>query len=390
MLASPKELQATLDKRDGSHWDVFSGCDSAIGEDGPHTVQMVCTDFSVGSNCHKIGLGHGVPGTIFQMPADCGPGKYAVARDMASTADQNKAILPRHLKHLSAHTPIVYDLAFDYDFTRVPRDLGDTQMRVDFSNQDDYWDTVVSSAANSKKKAKCSLADTDGNHLRWLEEEFRDDYHFGGLSRRGLEERWFGSSVLDWLARIIRPEIKREFNYNYRDTLTAKVIDETWQCDCDGVGYEGHLLAQALLKVNIQTSFGFTLIVTKLSLPLDLSQSYESDLDDPSFYAGVQALGDVTAKISAAVEFGVRFDKRWKVDPAATAVVGEANVMMKIGAGISTQDTCPFTWGLNVGARLFARSKAPAIFRWPGVEVPITPNYNKPVIKGGTCPELQA
>jgi chitinase len=70
-------------------------------------------------------------------------------------------------------------------------------MCVDFSNQDDYWDTVVSGAANSKKKVKRSLADTGGNHVRWLEEEFRDDYHFRRLSRRDLEERWFGSYVLD-------------------------------------------------------------------------------------------------------------------------------------------------------------------------------------------------
>ncbi|KAH6651435.1 glycosyl hydrolases family 18-domain-containing protein [Truncatella angustata] len=495
VLASPEELQVSLDKRDGSHWDIFSGCDSAIGEEGPHTVQMVCTDLSEDSNCHKIGLGHGVPGTILQMPAGCGPGKYAIAKDMAPVFDQKKILLPRHLKHLSDRTPIVYDLTFDYDFRRVPRDLGDTQMRIDFSNQDDYWDTVVSASATSKKKIKRSIADTGGNHVRWLEEEFRDDYHFGALSRRDLEERWFGSDVLAWLARIVRPEIKREFTYNYEDTLTAKLIDETWQCNRDGVDYEGHLLAQALLKVNIHTSFGFTLIVTKLALPLDLSQSYltfynkgeitgvltleavakfsyhkgdvivnipfpgasfaipgiavigpqltvegsidasltlagkvetrlefanwevrqvvpdngdsnytpkeigdgdpdlkrngdDKDLDQPSFYAGVQALGDVTAKISAAAEFGVRFDKRWNVDPAAAAVVGEASVMIKMGAGISTKDTCPFTWGLDVGARLFARAKAPAIFKWPGIEVPITPAYNKPIFEGGTCPGL--
>ncbi|KAF4906599.1 Chitotriosidase-1 [Colletotrichum fructicola] len=495
VLASPEELQVSLDKRDGSHWDIFSGCGGVVGEEGPHTVQMVCTDFSADSNCHKIGLGHGVPGTILQMPNGCGPGKYAVAKDMVPTPETKKLILPRHLKHLSARSPIVYDLTFDYDFTRVPRDLGDTQMRVDFSNQDDYWNTVVAGAATSKKKVKRTLVDTGGNHVRWMEEEFRDDYHFGALSRRELEERWFGSGILDWLAQLVKPEIKREFTYRYEDTLTAKLIDETWQCTREGVGYEGHLLAQALLKVNIETSFGFTLIVTKLSLPLDLSQSYltfynkgeitgvltleavakfkyhesevimnipfpgasfnipgiavigpqltvegsidaqltlagkvetrlefanwevrqvvpdngdsnytpkeigdgdpdlkrngdTKDLDNPNFYAGVQALGDVTASISAAAEFGVRFDKRWEVEPAAAAVVGEASVIIKMGAGISTKDTCPFTWGLDVGARLFARAKAPAVFRWPGAEVPITPAYKKPIFEGGTCPEL--
>lgn len=493
VLASPEELQVSIDKRDGSHWDVFSGCDSAIGDEGPHTVQMVCTDLSEGSNCHKIGLGHGVPGTILEMPAGCGPGKYAVAKDMAPASD--KVRLPRHLEHLSAaHAPVVYDLTFDYDFTRVPRDLGDTQMRIDFSNQDDYWDTVVSAAGNTNKKIKRSLAEAGGNHARWLEEEYRDDYHFGGLSRRDLEERWFGSGVLDWLARIVRPEITREFTYNYQDTFTAKLIDETWQCTRNDVSYEGHILAQALLKVNIATSFGFTLIVTKLTPPLDMSQSYltfynkgevtgvltleavakfsyhkgdvivnipfpgasfkipgiatigpqltvegsidasltlsgkvetrlefanwevrqvlpdngdsnytpkeigagdpdlkrtgdNEDLDEPTFYAGAQAIGDATAKISAAAEFGIRFDKRWDVKPAAAAVVAEASVMIKMGVGISTKDTCPFTFGVDVGARLFARATAPG-FKWPGAEVAITPAYKKPIIKGGTCPGL--
>lgn len=65
------------------------------------------------------------------MTVGCGPGRYAVAKDMAPASDQNKVILPQ--ASLPAHTSIIYDLTFDYDFTRVPRDLGDTQMRVDFS-----------------------------------------------------------------------------------------------------------------------------------------------------------------------------------------------------------------------------------------------------------------
>lgn len=490
VLASPEELQVSLDKRDGSHWDVF-GCLDGVTE-GEHTVQMVCTDFSEDSNCHKIGLGHGVPGTILQMPAGCGPGKYAVAKDMVPSATGN--VLPRHLAHLESRAPVVYDLTFDYNFLRVPRDLGDTQMRIDFSNQDDYWDTVVAGAATKKKKMKRSLDSVGGNHVRWLEEEFRDDYHFGALERRDLEERWFGSTILAWLSQMVKPEIKREFTHKYSDTLTAKLIDETWSCTKGDTSYEGHLLAQALLKVNIESSFGFTLIVTKLSLPLDLSQSYltfynkgdvtgvltleavakvfynkgdvilnlpfpgasfkipgiatigpqltvEGSIDaslslagtietqleiaswevrqvvpdngddaykpkeigdgadlkkngdmsgikKPEFYAGVQVSGDVTARLSAAAEFGVRFDPKWKVDPAAAAVVGEASVMIKMASGVSTQGTCPFTWGLDVGARLYARVKAPQIFKWPGAEYDITPKYNKPIVDGGTCPDL--
>lgn len=104
-------------------------------------------------------------GTILQMPSGCGPGKYAVAKSMTpSQVDVAAHLRERLIK------PIVYDLTFDYDFTLVPRDLGDTQMRIDFSNKDNYSDSVVAAAASGRRKSKRSLADVDGNHKRWLEE----------------------------------------------------------------------------------------------------------------------------------------------------------------------------------------------------------------------------
>jgi chitinase len=397
-------------------------------------------------------------------------------------------------------------------------------MRIDFSNQDDYWDTVVAGSVAKKKRGlnKRTLADVGGSHVRWLEEEFRDDYHFGGLDKRELHERWFGTSILEWLAQLVKPEIKREFVHKYEDTITAKLIDETWQCSKGNVGYEGHLLAQALLKISVESSFGFTLIVNSLSLPLDVSQSYltfynkgeitgvvtleavakvfyekksvilnipfpgasfkipgiatigpqltvegsidaslavagtietkleiakwevstllfllfpkvsiivadvdvylslyqvrqvvpdgnddaykpkeigegDTSLDRtgdfegikrPEFYAGVAVQGDVTARLSAAAEFGVRFADRWEVDPAAAAVVGEASVMAKLTAGVSTSAVCPFTYSLDVGARLYARVQAPQVFGWSGGEYDLTPKWNKGIITAGTCPDL--
>lgn len=81
---------------------------------------------------HKISLGHGVPGTILEMPKGCGPSKYAVAKTMVLLGVQ----LPPHLaKRNYGHQPVIYDLTFDFDWRRVPRDLGDIQMRVDFSNE---------------------------------------------------------------------------------------------------------------------------------------------------------------------------------------------------------------------------------------------------------------
>lgn len=190
VLASPEELQVSIDKRDGSHWEVFD-CFDGVTE-GQHTVRMVCTDTSENSNCGKIHLGHGAPGTIVEMPRGCGPGKYAVVKSL--TVSQNQG-LPQHLVKrglIADMSAPVHDLTFDYDFRRVPRDLGSTQIRIDYSNEPEYWGNVVDKAAGSKKKNKRSLADVGGSHKRWLEEEWRDDYHFGALSHEDLHKRWFG------------------------------------------------------------------------------------------------------------------------------------------------------------------------------------------------------
>lgn len=131
VLSSPEELQVSLDKRDGSHWELFN-CNDAVSEEA-QTIQMFCTDVSESSNCHKISLGHGVPGTILEMPEGCGPSKYAVAKSMsvATNQDLSKYVEKRNF----AHEPVIYDLTFDYEWRRVPRDLGDTQMRLDYSNE---------------------------------------------------------------------------------------------------------------------------------------------------------------------------------------------------------------------------------------------------------------
>ncbi|KAI0203159.1 carbohydrate-binding module family 18 [Astrocystis sublimbata] len=268
VLASPEELQVSLDKRDGSHW--LLNCENTTDGQEAQTVKMICTDVSEDSNCYKIGLGHGVPGTILQMPPNCGPGKYAVAVDMTLSKDQ---ILPRSLRRSLSHIPNVYDLTFDYDFTRVPRDNGDTQVRIDFSNEVGYWDEVVSAAASKRKgKAKRSLDEFQGNHVRWLEEEYRDDAHMGLVPRDELHARWFGSDVLDWLREMLSPKISREYRHVLDKTYLLKIVDETWKCPL----HDGRLLAQAETDVRVESSFGFTLIC-KLPGPgqsFDLSQSY--------------------------------------------------------------------------------------------------------------------
>lgn len=68
--------------------------------------------------------------------------------------------------------------------------------------------------------------------------------------------------------------------------------------------------------------------------------------------------------------------------------MGEASVMAKLTAGVSTDAACPFTYSLDVGARLYARVQAPSVFGWSGGEYDLTPKWNKGIIAAGTCPDL--
>ncbi|OBT89371.1 hypothetical protein VE02_01453 [Pseudogymnoascus sp. 03VT05] len=115
VITSPEELQVSIDKRDGSDWGVF-GCNDAVTKEA-ETIQMFCTDISEKSNCYKISLGHGVAGTILEMPKGCGPSRFAVAKSMVPAKDQT---LPKRLeKRNYGFKPVIYDLTFDFEWMRV-------------------------------------------------------------------------------------------------------------------------------------------------------------------------------------------------------------------------------------------------------------------------------
>ncbi|KAL3439807.1 hypothetical protein BJX65DRAFT_68290 [Aspergillus insuetus] len=290
VMTSPQEIQQSLDRRDGSHWEVFDCLDATtIGE---HTVRMTCTDLTENSNCADIHLGHGALGTIIQMPPGCGPGKYAVLKHLEPSANQSS---PGHLARRGIVHDTIYDLTFDYDFKRVPRDLGDTLMRIDYSNDGDYWNGVVDRAADTKKK-KRSLVDRR-NHRRWLEEEWRDDAHFDGLSHEEFHKRWFGSGIIEWLRNLIGTIEKTvDFSHSYQETFVLKLVDEQLTCP----NFEAHLDIHAEATVKAELSYGFTLIA-KLDDPIDFSQSF--------LYFRTKGEAEAAFIVDAAITYGYNTDE---------------------------------------------------------------------------------
>ncbi|KAL4860833.1 hypothetical protein BDV12DRAFT_204642 [Aspergillus spectabilis] len=157
--------------------------------------------------------------------------------------------MPGHLARRGL-SETVYDLTFDYDFRRVPRGLGDTQI--------------------PSHKRKRNLHEMGESHRRWLEEEWRDDHHFGALSHADLHKRWFGQDVIDWLRELIGTvDTTVERSHTYSEDFTLKIIDERLTCP----NFEAFLDVHAQAHVEASVNYGFTLI-TKLQFPIHLSDSY--------------------------------------------------------------------------------------------------------------------
>jgi chitinase len=483
VLASPQELQISLDKRDGSDWEVFN-CNNAISEEA-QTIQIYCGKSDT-SDCDKIHLGKGVPGTILEMPAGCGPSRYAVAKEMVPSISQE---FPSHLeKRTFSHRPTIYDLTFDFEWTRVPRDTGaETQMRLDYSNMEGYWDAIVDKPARRKKKR--SLAEYNGNHKRWLEDEWRDDMHFGALDHADLHKRWFGNDVVSWLKGFFNPSIKTEITHDLQESYRAILIEEKWPCTIKGVKVDANLLVEAKVDVKVQTSFGITIIATlgptisfkdsylyfknkgeasavfsldalgkvsfsKKDLELinlgsfpgatfgipklvtvgpnfrllggveaeislaghiesraqiaswNVQQTFPATNDEfkpkdidpvsvdgtgdlqglrmPTFDYSVTASGGLTAHLKPTIEFGIRFDPMWQVPDATVQLIADGSVTLHAEATTLNQN-CPFTYGVDVGARLYVHVNAPS-FGWNIPDFDLYPQITKSVFSGGSCP----
>lgn len=87
-------------------------------------------------------------------------------------------------------------------------------------------------------------------------------------------------------------------------------------------------------------------------------------LSQPTFDYLVTATGQVKAHLKPTFEFVIIFDKMWNVGSAKVDVVADGWVRLTAAAGVSSSGNCPFTYGIDVGADLFATVSAPSAFGW--------------------------
>jgi len=282
IMTGPAKDLASLDKRDGSHWELYDCPDrSSITEDSRVTVRAVCTDDSDDSNCHTLFLG-GVPETVVEMPAHCGIGRYAMAVSMEPAADQNitKHLVKRLVKRESniRSAPIIYDFTFDYNFAILHgRDTSDVQIRIDYSEDPGYWKAFVDNDPKNnplkhKHKRNVELEverEHGGSWKRYVDHVYRTEKRETPAHLLPeFQKRWTDTSDADWLKfmeRLNEQEFEQEVNlgsHHITSHVPFYLFNENLQCTLLGIPYNAYFMVWADLHVDIQTSGQLTLIVS--------------------------------------------------------------------------------------------------------------------------------
>ncbi|KAJ6114752.1 hypothetical protein N7486_000530 [Penicillium sp. IBT 16267x] len=119
------------------------------------TLYVYCQYATGSDRCNRI-FNKGAIDTIIRLPKHVGEGPWARVVSMEPVVHTSTTLPPYHIRKREAqdNSNPVYALVIDYNF----QDIQDTakqpvNMRVDFANLEDYWQTVDDSAAKIKRRS---------------------------------------------------------------------------------------------------------------------------------------------------------------------------------------------------------------------------------------------
>ncbi|KAH7038273.1 glycosyl hydrolases family 18-domain-containing protein [Microdochium trichocladiopsis] len=266
IMSGPEKDLTSLDKRDGSHWELFD-CEN---HDKRQTVTAVCTDDGPTSNCGKIFLGT-VEETVIELPQGCGAGRYAVAVSM--DLSQNQSLPETHARSLAGRgivLPRKYDLTFDYDFSPIhQRGTKDVLLRIDYSSEPAYWDEIVDRPGEAKREWHDIHAEVERDHggswpaymhhrfrkeKRETPEHMMDEFHKRWFTK---DKRWFSSKVVKWLENMRKVDAKVDIaRHRIQDRYTWDMFKQEISC----TNYKASLHAWVDLDTDVETSATLSLI----------------------------------------------------------------------------------------------------------------------------------
>ncbi|KAF7557956.1 hypothetical protein G7Z17_g343 [Cylindrodendrum hubeiense] len=223
---------------------VFIDCPENVTDRPKNETQkarVVCLSEDV-KGCFRL-LERGVKGTIVEMPDNCAPNTFARAISLETSADQE---VPDELEKL-AHTSQILEFSFDFDMNLARRDTDKSNIRIDYSNAQGYWDAVV---------------DAPGIQSRDL---------------GTLNERYFAPLNQDW-----RELFQESDKYEWRSQDAEKIQEDIsaplfWEtvedCPIDGEEYGEGVGGFVTGTVDAEFYYGFSLVASLTSDSFDVKQA---------------------------------------------------------------------------------------------------------------------
>lgn len=106
----------------------------------------------------------------------------------------------------------------------------------------------------------------------------------------------------------------------------------------------------------------------------------------PTFDYSYSVTGSLLAYLQPTFEFGIHFDEMWSIPSATVQLIADGSVELFAESTGSNEEICPFMYGVNVGARIYAHVDAPPTFGWSIPDFDLYPQVIRTPIKGGSCP----
>ncbi|KAL7793735.1 glycoside hydrolase family 18 protein [Trichoderma ceciliae] len=299
----------SLDKRHGSHLDVFDCPDTHADDFSVQSLRAVCTEESPDNNCQDILLG-GAENTVLRLPPECSPDVYV---RVVSFSRLENATAPAHLTKRLVNDPKVYEIRYDYDFSKVrekkerqQRGLsahadgcGDIYFRVDSSDQQNYWHEIVQSSPQGKVK-KRSPQDWRQFHLDWFEQHgfMNNTAREDRVGKRGYGDDGWWKNLFNKLAnqQLTQPyEGSTRYGIYRYYPFSQMLYNARRSCPPNA---DASIEAKVEGSFEANLGFGLSLVGTLTNFNLDDAYAYFV-LDDANAFTKVSITGQAGFTISS-------------------------------------------------------------------------------------------
>ncbi|KAJ4386833.1 hypothetical protein N0V93_009731 [Gnomoniopsis smithogilvyi] len=192
------------------------------------TARVVCLSEDV-EGCFRV-MEKGVEGTIIEMPDNCAKDTFARAVSLNMSDNQQ---IPAEIRGKRTPTSVVFDFSFDYNMDLLRRDSTQVSVRMDYSNVEGYWKSIVDSP---------------------------------GVQSRDLKNRYFGP-VPDWEALLdqvgsVDGAISTNNSAKINEDVSAPLFWEaaTEECVIDGDSYGEGFGAYVSGTIDATFYYGFSTV----------------------------------------------------------------------------------------------------------------------------------